>query len=216
MTQSWAGRVLELRVGKPGHGGFCVARHEGRVVFVSHTLPGELVRARVTEDQGKSFCRGDAVEIVEASADRITPLCPIAGPGGSGCCDFSHVAPSALRAIKAEILSEQLERVADIARTVRVESLGDQTGWRTRIRLGVDAAGRPGFRRTRSSEIVTELGCTQAVPGMYDGLAEASWTPGAELAVAKDDDGVRHVVEIAPVPARRVRSDAGRRGASSR
>ncbi|MGB8199039.1 MAG: TRAM domain-containing protein, partial [Pseudonocardiaceae bacterium] len=52
---------LELTVGPVGHGGFCVARHEGRVVFVRHALPGERVRAVVTEDRGGSYCRADAV-----------------------------------------------------------------------------------------------------------------------------------------------------------
>ncbi|KIQ20716.1 class I SAM-dependent RNA methyltransferase [Rhodococcus sp. MEB064] len=216
MIDSWVGRVIEVRVGKPGHGGFCVARHDGRVMFVRHSLPGELVRAQVTEDQGKSFCRADAVEIIEASQDRIDPLCPIAGPGGSGCCDFSFGTAEAVRDIKASVVAEQLDRVAGITRTVEVESLGEQTGWRTRIRLGVDDDGRAGFHRLRSSQIVTDLACPQAVPGMYDGLADRTWTPDADLAVAIDADGVRHVVEIAPAPARRVRADTGRRGASSR
>ncbi|MBM7414778.1 MULTISPECIES: class I SAM-dependent RNA methyltransferase [Nocardiaceae] len=216
MIDSWLGRVVEVRVGRPGHGGFCVARHEGRVMFVRHSLPGELVNARVTEDTGKSFCRADAVEILEASPDRIVPLCPISGPGGSGCCDFSHATAEAGRQIKAAVVAEQLSRVGGIERTVEVESLGDQTGWRTRIRLGVDDEGRPGFHRLRSADIVTDLACPQAVPGMYDGLAARSWTPGADLAVAVDSDGTRHVVEIAPAVDRRVRADTGRRGASSR
>ena len=71
MTESWFGRTFESTLGAPGHGGFCVARHEGRVVFVRHGLPGEVVRAQVTEDRGGSFCRADAVEIVEGSADRV-------------------------------------------------------------------------------------------------------------------------------------------------
>ena len=60
------GQVLELEIGAPGHGGFCVARHEGRVVFVRHALPGEVVRARVTEDGGGSYCRADAIEVLNA------------------------------------------------------------------------------------------------------------------------------------------------------
>ena len=47
--QSLVGEVLEVEVGPVAHGGFCVARREGQVVFVRHTLPGELVRAKVTE-----------------------------------------------------------------------------------------------------------------------------------------------------------------------
>ncbi len=41
--------LVELEVGPVAHGGHCVARLEGRVVFVRHALPGERVRARLTE-----------------------------------------------------------------------------------------------------------------------------------------------------------------------
>ena len=43
------GLELELEIGPVAHGGLCVARHEGQVVFVRHTLPGERVRARVPD-----------------------------------------------------------------------------------------------------------------------------------------------------------------------
>ena len=47
----WTGTEFEVTVGPVAHGGHCVARREGRVVFVRHTLPGERVRVRVTEDR---------------------------------------------------------------------------------------------------------------------------------------------------------------------
>ncbi|MDH4354255.1 MAG: TRAM domain-containing protein, partial [Actinomycetota bacterium] len=43
------GQLLTVTVGAVAHGGFCIARHQGRVVFVRHSLPGEVVVARVTE-----------------------------------------------------------------------------------------------------------------------------------------------------------------------
>ncbi len=80
--------VLELEVGNVANGGFCVARHEGRVVFVRHALPGERVRARVT-DRTKNFLRADAVEIIEASPDRVQAPCPFAGPAGAAAATGS-------------------------------------------------------------------------------------------------------------------------------
>lgn len=222
MSENWVGQSIEVTLGAPGHGGFCVARHEGRVMFVRHGLPGEIVRAAVTEDRGGSFCRADAVEIIVASPDRIAPLCPISGPGGSGCCDYSHASLAAGRAMKASVVSEQLRRIAGIERDVEVEVeelpfTGDGTGWRSRVRLTVDLAGRAGFHRYRSSTIVTELGCPQVVSGALDGLNEEKWRPGAELAVAVDGTGERHVVEIAPAAVSKTgRRSPGRRGASAR
>ncbi|MFD6270592.1 TRAM domain-containing protein, partial [Nocardia asteroides] len=171
----WRGQEFEIRLGPPGHGGFCVGRHEGRVVFVRHGLPGELVLARVTEDRGGSFCRADAIEIVEASPDRVPATCPVSGPGGAGCCDFSFATPAAQRALKATVVAEQLRRLAGVEREVTVEPIagdsGEVTGgWRTRVRLVVDAAGRAGVHRYRSTDVLTDLRCPQPVAGALDGV----------------------------------------------
>ncbi|WP_062988985.1 class I SAM-dependent RNA methyltransferase [Nocardia anaemiae] len=199
----WRSNTFEVRLGPPGHGGFCVARHEGRVVFVRHGLPDELVRVRVTEDRGGSFCRADAIEILEASADRIPATCPVSGPGGAGCCDFSFATPAAQRSLKAAVVAEQLRRIAGIEREITVEPIAgypaDATGgWRTRVRLAVDAAGRAGVHGYRSTEVITDLRCPQPVPGAMDDIADRLWTPGADLVVVVDGDGTRHIVELAP------------------
>src|SRR5437879_3092049 len=94
MIGSWYGRTLELEVGPVAHGGHCVSRVDGRVVFVRHALPGERVLAEVTEDKGGAFCRADAVTVLEASARRIEPSCPLAAPGGCGGCDWQHADPA--------------------------------------------------------------------------------------------------------------------------
>jgi predicted RNA-binding protein with TRAM domain len=74
---------LTLTAGPPANGGSCVARHEGRVVFVRYALPGERVRVRVVTDKD-SYWHADVVEVLEASPDRIEPLCAIAGVDGAG------------------------------------------------------------------------------------------------------------------------------------
>lgn len=214
----WRAATFEVRLGSPGHGGFCVARHDGRVVFVRHGLPGELVRVRVTEDRGGSFCRADAIEILEASADRVPATCPVSGPGGAGCCDFAHATPAAQRGLKAAVVAEQLRRLAGIEREVQVEPItgaGDETGgWRTRVRLAVDAQGRAGVHRYRGTEVIADLRCPQPVAGAMDGIADRRWTPGADLVVALDGDGVRHIVELAPALA--ISGDRGSRHADER
>ncbi|MEJ7706044.1 MAG: TRAM domain-containing protein [Nocardioidaceae bacterium] len=37
---SLVGVRFDVEVGAIAHGGHCVARHEGRVIFVRHALPG--------------------------------------------------------------------------------------------------------------------------------------------------------------------------------
>ena len=132
---------LVLSTGPAANGGSCVARHEGRVVFVRYALPGELVRVRVTSERG-SYWHADAVEVLEASADRIEPLCPIAGPDGAGCCDLSFAEPAALRRIKGQVVGNQLARLGGFTWEAPAEPVGPgaAVGWRTRARLDVAVA----------------------------------------------------------------------------
>lgn len=203
-ARGWEGRQLELSVEAVGHGGFCVARHEGRVVFVRHALPGERVRAVVTEDRGGSYCRADAVAVHDPSAARVRPPCPASGPGGCGGCDFQHVEISAQRELKAQVVAEQLRRIggldlAALGIEVRVEELpGGALGWRSRVRLAVDDAGRAGFRRHRSHTVIPVAECPLTVPGALEPVLASRWRPGAELEVAADDAGRVHVAELRP------------------
>lgn len=187
---------LTLTVGAPANGGSCVARHDGRVVFVRYALPGERVRVRITADRG-SYCHAEALEVIEPSADRIVSLCPIAGVDGAGCCDLAFADPTAARKLKADVVANQLERLGGHRWHGDAEPLSaaGPTGWRTRVKLAVDADGRAGFHRYHSSELVTDLRCGQLTAGMLDGIDSADWAPGAELVVAVDDDAERHVVQ---------------------
>ena len=119
-----------------------MSRHEGRVVFVRHTLPGERVRARVTAGgPGDRFWRADAVEVLEASPDRVAPPCPYAGPGRCGGCDWQHVEPAAQRGLKAAVVAEQMRRLAGVEVSPVVEVLPGSPGglgWRTRVTFSVD------------------------------------------------------------------------------
>lgn len=192
------GRVLELSVGAPAHGGSCVARHQELVVFVRHALPGERVLARVTEgNDGDRFLRADVIEVLEPSADRVPPPCRYAGPGGCGGCDWQHANLGAQRRLKAQVLTEQLRRLAGLDQHVEVEALpgaADGSGWRTRVRFAVDAAGHPGLRRHHSHEVVAVSDCFIAHPEVTaTGVLDASWPARTEVLVTITSSGQRIV-----------------------
>ncbi|HEX5188873.1 MAG TPA: methyltransferase domain-containing protein [Streptosporangiaceae bacterium] len=211
-----AGDVLELTVGEAVHGGWCVARPDSDraagpgpapVVFVRHALPGELVRAVVTQTTAR-FARADAAEILRASPDRVTAPCPYARPGGCGGCDWQHASLTAQRAIKAQVISQQLRRIAGLERSVTVEPVpGDAggLGWRTRVRFAVGADGRAGLYRHRSHEIAPVNDCLIAHPLVTAaGVTRRSW-PGArwvEVAVAPVADERAVVVSGQPAQPR--------------
>lgn len=164
---SRVGQRFEAEVGPVAHGGHCIVRLDGtgeeptdrsRVVFVRHAIPGERVVVEITEGtEGDRFWRGDAVEVLRASADRVDPPCPFAGPGLCGGCDFQHVALPRQRELKASVVREQLGRLAATDVHVEVEPVpGDEDGlrWRTRIQWAVGSRGRRGLRKHRSREVV--------------------------------------------------------------
>jgi tRNA/tmRNA/rRNA uracil-C5-methylase (TrmA/RlmC/RlmD family) len=213
---SLVGTELELDIGAVAHGGMCVARADGRVVFVRHALPGERVRARVTEGREPDrFLRADAVEILQASPDRVQPPCPYAGPGRCGGCDWQHATPEAQRRLKADVLAEQLRRLAGRDLVPAVEAVPgepDGSGWRTRVRFAVDAAGRPGLRRHRSHDVVPLTRCHIAHPGVVaTGALSARWTGMDEIGVTAAGDGSRVVLAH---PAAPVRSAPGKPAAA--
>ncbi|GAA1179247.1 class I SAM-dependent RNA methyltransferase [Ornithinimicrobium humiphilum] len=162
------GDVLTVTVGPVAHGGFCVARREedGLVLFVRHTLPGEIVRATVTET-GSRFVRADATEVLEASPARVVPPCPFSGPGRCGGCDWQHASLEEQRRLKAQVVQGQLRRLAGLVLDdVACEPVpGDVDGlrWRTRVEFAVtrDDAGErvPGLRLHRSHEVLPVTDC---------------------------------------------------------
>ena len=158
-TESWVGRSFEVDIEKVAHGGIFVARHEGRVVFVSHVLPGERVKVRVFEDAGKGFCRAEPIEIIKFSQDRVTHFWKEAGVGGAGGAEFGHMKLARQRELKADVLEEALDRFAGLKQRVTVEAApGDDESnglaYRTRIQLHVDDQGFVGPYRERSHEVV--------------------------------------------------------------
>ncbi|AEF40223.1 class I SAM-dependent RNA methyltransferase [Hoyosella subflava] len=211
-TERWRGQTVEVTLGDPAHGGWCVSRHDGRVVFVRRGIPGERVRALITDDRGGSHCFAETVDVVDPSPDRVESVCSVSD-AGAGCCDLAHILPSRQLDVKSAVVSGQLRRIAHIDRAVGVETLPRDLspgavsvgGWRTRVRLGVDRTGAAGFRRHRSNDLVTRLDCPQPVPGLLSGIGARKWTAGAELQVVRDGDGTRHIIEIAPAHAGRRR-----------
>lgn len=190
---------LELEVGAVGHGGFCVARHEGRVVFVRHALPGERVLARVTDDSHGSYWRADAVRVLRASPDRVPAPCPVARPGGCGGCDWQHVTPQRQRQLKADVVTEQLRRIARLEPDpIVVEPLpGGPLGWRTRVQLAVAPDGRAGLRAHREERVVPLSDCPITVAGALPPLLARRWRPGSTVEVTVGADGEVHAAEHA-------------------
>ncbi|PJJ71196.1 tRNA/tmRNA/rRNA uracil-C5-methylase (TrmA/RlmC/RlmD family) [Diaminobutyricimonas aerilata] len=189
------GSELELAVTNVAHGGITVARHEGRVVFVSDAIPGERVVARVTDAGKAKFWRADTVRVLEASPHRREHIWPEAAhdrdpADRAGGAEFGHIDPAHQRELKRQVVVDALQRFGGVERDVEVEALpgaADGTGWRTRVRLHVDERGRLGPYAARSHRVIP----VSSLPLATERLQKAA-------PLAEEFGGVGHVDVLAP------------------
>jgi tRNA/tmRNA/rRNA uracil-C5-methylase (TrmA/RlmC/RlmD family) len=208
--------LIELEITNVAHGGIFVARHEGRVVFVSDAIDGERVLAQVTDTSQKSFWRATTVQVLEPSAHRQAHVwgaasvdrAPDARAGGA---EFGHIALAHQRELKAQVLAESLERFAGIdfaagalARPV-VEGVpgDDETGgtrWRTRVSLHVGADGRVGPYAARSHDVITVDDLPLAVEAI-ESLAPLNGRldPGSRVDLVAPSVGGARITVVDPV-----------------
>jgi tRNA/tmRNA/rRNA uracil-C5-methylase (TrmA/RlmC/RlmD family) len=183
------GDEFVLDISSIAHGGHFVARHEGRVIFVRHAIAGEKVKVRITEIS-KNFARGDAVDVIERSKDRIAPACRYAKPDGCGGCDFQHVAPQAQRRFKAEIIKEQFKRLAKMDIEVEVEEVAPTLGWRSRMEFTVSEDRKIAMYQARSNKLIEIEECKIAHQSIKIADLNAQKLPaGKKVDVAVGSDG---------------------------
>jgi tRNA/tmRNA/rRNA uracil-C5-methylase (TrmA/RlmC/RlmD family) len=161
-------------------GGDAIARaRDGRVVFVEGALPGERVVAEVIEER-RDFLKARALGVTVPSPDRVEPPCPHVAAGCGGC-QWQHASIPAQARMKRAIVIDALRRLARLAdppvgaEVVRVPS----TGYRTTLRLAVDAGGHAVYRQRHSHASVAVDSCLIAHPRLAD-LVVGGRFPGAE------------------------------------
>lgn len=217
-TQTPADLVVD--VGPVAHGGHCVARHEGRVVFVRHGIPGEKVRVRLTDAGPEAkFWRGDVVEVLAASPDRVDHFWDLADSARSwshrhppvGGAELGHISLDRQRALKAEVLAEQLRRLAGVDRVTEVEAVGEQAArdglaWRTRAGFAVTPGGKLGMHAHRSDIVLPVREMPLAVGGINAlRLWEIDLQGIERVEVAAPANGSRPLVLLVPAPGTRAK-----------
>lgn len=182
---------LRVKIEKVAHGGVFVARHEGRVIFVTGAIDGEVVDVEVTEDAGK-FLRATVTNVVEASEFR-QPHFWKAVREGAGGAEFGHITLEHQRTLKSQVLAEALQRMADIELETAVEAIpGDVDGlhYRTRVQLNVDATGTAGPMRPRSNDAVFTPTLPLAVSEIEElGLQLKNWNGVKKISIAASSTG---------------------------
>lgn len=158
------GRALTLELTDLAAGGDALAREDGRAIFVTGGLPGELVRARIVQER-KSFARAEVVEVLRASPDRVDP--PYPELGASGGFQWQFLAYPAQLAWKTRIVRQQLTRIGRFAAPVVRPIIGMPAGadlwaYRTVTQFAVGPDGAIGFRRAGSHDVIDMPDCPLA------------------------------------------------------
>jgi len=185
------GEKFTTTIEKVAHGGHFIARHEGAVFFIRHGIPGERVVVEVTST-GKSFNRGDVLEVLEASVDRVKAPCSYAHRLGCGGCDFQHIAIARQRELKSDVITEQFARIAKMDLKVTVEEVAEPLHWRTRAILNIDGSGKAGFFGSRSHNSIQIDNCLTCVPELK--LAEITsraWQANTKIEISANKLGDR-------------------------
>jgi 23S rRNA (uracil1939-C5)-methyltransferase len=179
---------MKLQIEKAVYGGAGLAHQSeggaaGRATFVPFTLPGEVVEARLLE-QNNSFAEASLLQVLTASEDRVPPRCSHFGQCGG--CHYQHAAYPAQVQMKVAILQETLERAGLTALPAIQTRTGEPWAYRNRTRLRIaelDATLRVGYNRRGSNEFLAIHECPISAPLVWR-AAEALLIVAAEGSTA--------------------------------
>lgn len=138
---------LELIIEKLIYGGDGLARlpadeqGRGKAVFVPFVLEGEKIEASLYQ-QKRGFARGWAKNILQASSDRVEPLCPYFQRCGG--CHYQQASYEHQLEIKTAILKENLLRIAKLELPVELK-IHPSPPWNYRNRTRLKVRTAPGF-----------------------------------------------------------------------
>jgi 23S rRNA (uracil1939-C5)-methyltransferase len=142
---------------------------DGRIVLVEGALPGETVRAVITESR-RDFARALVDDVQVASPERVGAPCPHRRRGCGGC-PWQEWAPSAQVRGREAIVVDALRRIGRIDQPVLAPTvLLPVTGYRTTVRLAVDDEGRPAYHRPHATALLEVDSCLVAHPAIDEAL----------------------------------------------
>ncbi len=154
---------VKAQVTALSHDGRGVSRVDEKVTFIHGALPGETVMFRYT-GKTRSHDEGQAVEILEAAANRVEPRCQHYGVCGG--CSLQHLDAIAQIEAKQGVLLDNLRQIGKVEPERVLPPLINESPWgyRRKARLGVKDVPKKGkvlvgFRERGSSFIADLLSC---------------------------------------------------------
>ena len=158
---------------------------DGRAVFVPFGLPGERVKVRLTEEK-KNFARGEIVEILEPSKERIIPTCKHFGECGG--CHYQYLSYQKQLEIKTDILRDQLQRIGKIENPPVNPIIASPNPWnyRNHVQFNLTDHGKLGYFRSTDKinlpeKILPITECHLPEPPINDFWPQLEFEPGTNI-----------------------------------
>lgn len=162
------------------YGGDAMGRlDDGRAVFVPFALPGERVRVRLNEEK-RGFARGELLEVLQASPDRITPRCRHFGACGG--CHYQHLGYEKQLAVKTEILRDQLQRIGKIADPPVRPAVGSAAWYyRNHVQFHLTGGGKLGYVRAAAPGVLPISECHLPEPPLNSLWPQLEFEAGSPI-----------------------------------
>lgn len=145
-----------VKIEKLAVGGYGVGRHEGLVIFVPYSVPGDEVVVEITE-QKSNHAFAEIKSFIKKSSERVEPPCQYFESCGG--CNWQHIQPEAQLKYKENLVRENLKKFLkeDIFVSPIIPS---PQPWRYRNRVQLSAVGKEiGFRKRKSHAVVDIADC---------------------------------------------------------
>lgn len=189
--------------------GVGVAKVNGKTWFIENALPNETVEAKILEEKAR-YGRAQALKIVQKSANRQTPFCPVYHECGG--CQMQHIPLDLQRETKQKALFQRLQKLQAKPIAFQPMIVSQDKSYRRRAKLSIALQKNQllvGFRQANSQNITPIQHCEVLEPEIASLLPELqrllqNWNAPKKLGhleLVRADNGValllRHLGEIA-------------------
>jgi 23S rRNA (uracil1939-C5)-methyltransferase len=164
---------FEIRIEKLVYGGWGLGRHNGKVVFVPFSVPGDSLTVREVENK-KSFLRAAIVDVIEPGPGRVPPVC--LHFGACGGCQWQNLEYPRQVEIKRQLLEQKFRhRFPETKRLpIEMKASPQAYGYRSRARIqirGLGPTAQAGFFRFQSHLVEDVRSCPLFRPALNEALA---------------------------------------------
>ncbi len=172
-----------------------ILHKDGKCCFIKNALPFEEIMYALTEDK-KSYARGETVEILSPSLQRLKPPCPYYGDCGG--CDFQHIDYPGEAAAKEQHVARMLAKIGGCTDLELLPFVGAQRifAYRNQVTFHMKE-GQTCFYRQTTHDYVTVNRCELLEDPLNRAVAEINamgLTEATSVSLRGDNTG--HVFAV--------------------